>query len=721
MPDDLSDISMIDLFRVECDQRLRELSDGLVAIESDPASAETLEGLMRAAHSLKGAARIVDLSDVVRVAHSMEDTFVAAQRGTAPLDGDVIDRMLAGVDLLRRLAKAREGSDPAIVKDVDRFLAGEPIRSSPTESAQMSQLNEKDLNHSPMRDLRVDADQLNRLLGSAAESRVCVRRMGVIGSGFNQVRKRLRVLSRTAEAMLTTSADSRVGALQSMADEIDRLFVEELSNLEEFEQTAAMLAERLYGQALDCRMRPLAEILPQLRRGARDAGRALGREVRLDVVGESTQVDRDLLERLEAPLLHLIRNAVDHGIESPDARMRAGKPRAGRILIEASHRAGYLILRFSDDGAGVDLQSVRARVVKSGHTDQQTAGALAEAELLEFLFLPGFSMKPEVTEISGRGVGLDVVQSAVRAAQGRVRIETRQGKGTTFALQVPISLSVLRALHFEIEAEPYAIPLARVERVVVAAASELESVEGCQYLPFDGQQIAVVDAATVLGISPSAPGGDLLHLIILRDESGTFAVSVSRFLGEGEVVVQPLDPNLGRLKNFAATALNGHGEPILIIDVDDFLLSVSRSAEAGLFQPITASAVESTETKQRVLVVDDSLTVRELERKLITLQGYEVAVAVDGADAWNALRTGQFDAVVTDVDMPRMDGIELTGRIKQDARLRDIPVIIVSYKDRAEDRRNGLQAGADYYLTKSSFQDEGLARALADVLGHSIP
>jgi len=275
----------------------------------------------------------------------------------------------------------------------------------------------------------------------------------------------------------------------------------------------------------------------------------------------------------------------------------------------------------------------------------------------------------------------------------------------------------MKSLVFEISGEPYAIPLARVERVLSVAVEEIESIEGAQYVNVGQSRVGIVDGAAVLGRPVENEARERANVLLLASAEGHFGIVVSRFLGEGEIVVQPLDKRLGRVRDIAAAALTEDGSPMLLLDVEDFLLSVRRLAVGGQLHGIAGKSAGPEKAARQILVVDDSLTVRELERKLLSSLGYAVEVAVDGMDAWNAVRTGRFAAVVTDVDMPRMDGIELTRLIKNDARLRDTPVIIVSYKDREEDRLRGLDAGADYYLTKGSFQDEGLARAVADVLG----
>ncbi len=719
MSEDLSSFSMIDLFRSECESQTRVLSDGLVQLEGREPDAKLLESLMRAAHSLKGAARIVDLDGAVSVSHAMEDTFVAAQAGKRPLDSVAVDHMLRGVDLLTRLAASGSSVPANLEADVRAFLQWNP--DSAEEKPLHSPADQTSASTDERRALRVTAENLDRLLGSAGESLVASRRLRTFTKNFWQMHRHHRTMAKGIEAAQQASmaghdVNPLLRKLQSLTEEGDRLVLRELAEFERFERAGSQLAERLYEQALTCRMRPFSELAPMLRRTARDTAKMLGREVSIEIRGESTEVDREMLEKLEAPLVHLIRNAIDHGIEAPDERTLNGKTRSGQILIEASHHAGFLIIRVADDGSGVDTESLRSRVVSRNFTDLVTAARLTREELLEFLFLPGFSIRNEVTETSGRGVGLDIVQSVVRQAQGSVKIASEPGHGVEFVLQLPISLSVIRALLFEVAGEPYALPLARVDRAMRVGQDEFESIEGRPYFKLDGARIGVVDAASVLG-RPGVSDATASYFLVLGDQSKKFGVMVSRFLGECEIVVQPLDPNLGKVRNIAATALMEDGSPLLLIDYADFFLSIERLVKDGaVATPLVVGNREVSATR-RILVVDDSLTVRELERKLLTSLGYHVEIAVDGLDAWNAARQGNFSVIVTDVDMPRMDGIELTHKLKADSRLRDTPVIIVSYKDRDEDRRRGLDAGADYYLTKASFQDEGLARAIADVLG----
>ncbi|HTJ92538.1 MAG TPA: response regulator, partial [Pararobbsia sp.] len=420
----------------------------------------------------------------------------------------------------------------------------------------------------------------------------------------------------------------------------------------------------------------------------------------------------------DAPLGHLIRNALDHGIEPEAQRIAAGKPAEGTVTIEARHSAGKLQITVADDGAGIDLEALRAAIVRRGHANADTAAQLSDAELVEFLFLPGFSMRNEVTDVSGRGVGLDVVQNMVRQVRGTLRIVQAPGQGTRFVLQLPLTLSVMRSLLVSIGDEPYAFPLASVTRAVDLPRSRIDVLEGRQHFAMDGQRIGLVSARQVLDTEGTAALPDPVHVVVIGDDRHAYGLVVDRFLGERMLVVQPLDARLGKVRDITAGALMENGDPVLIVDIDDLLRSVEKIVSAGALDKVGRDDVlDGTARHKRVLVADDSLTVRELERKLLANRGYDVTVAVDGMDAWNALRSDTFDLIVTDVDMPRMDGIELVTMIRRDAVLKALPIMIVSYKDREEDRQRGLDAGADYYLAKGSFHDEALVDAVRDLIG----
>ncbi|PKH23348.1 hybrid sensor histidine kinase/response regulator [Pseudomonas fluorescens] len=751
-PDQMRDASLLELFSLEADAQTQVLSAGLLALERNPTQADQLEACMRAAHSLKGAARIVGVDAGVSVAHVMEDCLVSAQEARLYLQPEHIDALLQGTDLLMRIATP--GNDvgtadiQAYVALMERLLdpshptalvAPKPepapmpvIEALPPEPEPAPAVisepprQGKRMTEGGERVLRVTAERLNSLLDLSSKSLVETQRLKPYLASLQRLKRlqsnSLRALD-TLEGHLKV-VDLNLEAHEALADtrrllsEAQALLAQKHAELDEYGWQAGQRAQVLYDTALACRMRPFADVLAGQVRMVRDLGRSLGKQVRLEIEGEKTQVDRDVLEKLEAPLTHLLRNAVDHGIEMPEQRLLAGKPAEGLIRLRASHQAGLLVLELSDDGNGVDLERLRGTIVDRHLSPVETALRLSEEELLTFLFLPGFSLRDKVTEVSGRGVGLDAVQHMVRQLRGAVVLEQTAGQGSRFHLEVPLTLSVVRSLVVEVGEEAYAFPLAHIERMCDLAPEDIVQLEGRQHFWHEGRHVGLVAASQLLQRPPGQTPSDTLKVVVIRERDAVYGIAVERFIGERTLVVLPLDDRLGKVQDISAGALLDDGSVVLIVDVEDMLRSVDKLLNTGRLERIARRTRQATEApRKRVLVVDDSLTVRELQRKLLLNRGYEVAVAVDGMDGWNALRSEDFDLLITDIDMPRMDGIELVTLLRRDSRLQSLPVMVVSYKDREEDRRRGLDAGADYYLAKASFHDDALLDAVVELIG----
>lgn len=747
-PDQMRDASLLELFSLEAEAQTQVLSAGLLALERDPTQADYLESCMRAAHSLKGAARIVGVNAGVSVAHVMEDCLVSAQERRLVLRAEHIDALLQGTDLLTRIATPGNSIG---AQDVDAYVAlmgqlldpaaaqtpvvspriemqAEAFRVEPAEAEPLAATEPlpkgKRVTEGGERVLRVTAERLNSLLDLSSKSLVETQRLKPWLATMQRLKRQqsngLRALEELnvhlKEHALSLQAEEALNDARRLLAETQQLLAQKTAEMDEFAWQAGQRAQVLYDTALACRMRPFADVLSGQARMVRDLGRSLGKQVRLEIEGDKTQVDRDVLERLEAPLTHLLRNAVDHGIESPEQRVLAGKPAEGLIRLRASHQAGLLVLELADDGAGVDLERVRRSVVERGLSPEQTAANLSEEELLTFLFLPGFSLRDTVTEVSGRGVGLDAVQHMVRQLRGAVVLEQTAGEGSRFHLEVPLTLSVVRSLVVEVGGEAYAFPLAHIERMCDLAPEDIVQVEGRQHFWHEGRHVGLVAASQLLNRPASQSSGQALKVVVIREREAIYGVAVERFIGERTLVVLPLDERLGKIQDISAGALLDDGSVVLIVDVEDLLRSVDKLLDTGRLERIARQNQTQTPRK-RILVVDDSLTVRELQRKLLLNRGYDVAVAVDGMDGWNALRAEDFDLLITDIDMPRMDGIELVSLLRRDNRLQSLPVMVVSYKDREEDRRRGLDAGADYYLAKASFHDDALLDAVVELIG----
>ena len=764
-PEQMRDASLLELFSLEAEAQTQVLNAGLLALERNPTQADQLEACMRAAHSLKGAARIVGVDAGVSVSHVMEDCLVSAQEGRLYLQREHIDALLQGTDLLMRIATPGNTVGP---QDIDAYVAHmnelldpsapvapsvqvappdfdvsqlllmptpvapEPVIDVPAQAQVEPQVSPEPvrrpqrLTESGERVLRVTAQRLNSLLDLSSKSLVETQRLKPYLVTLQRLKRmqgsNLRAMDTLSEHLktmvLSHEAEEALADARRILTESQRLLSEQTAELDEFCWQAGQRAQLLYDTALACRMRPFADVLVGQERMVRDLGRALGKQIRLEIEGEKTQVDRDVLEKLEAPLIHLLRNAVDHGIETPEQRLLAGKPAEGLIRLRISHQAGLLVLELSDDGAGVDLERLRRTIVERQLSTELTVAQLSEEELLSFLFLPGFSLRDTVTEVSGRGVGLDAVQHMVRLLRGAIVLEHTPQHGSRFHLEVPLTLSVVRSLVVEVADEAYAFPLAHIERMRDVHPDDIVQLEGRQHFWHEGRHVGLVAASQLLQRPPSQSDDETLKVVVIRERDAVYGVAVERFVGERTLVVLPLDPRLGKVQDISAGALLDDGSPVLIVDVEDMLRSVDKLLNTGRLERIDRRNRHTAElTRKRILVVDDSLTVRELQRKLLLNRGYEVAVAVDGMDGWNALRAEHFDLLITDIDMPRMDGIELVTLLRRDSRLQSMPVMVVSYKDREEDRRRGLDAGADYYLAKASFHDDALLDAVVELIG----
>lgn len=787
---DLGGFSMHELFRAEAETHCAALNEGLLKLESSPQDIAIVTPLMRAAHSMKGAARIVGIDAAVTVAHAMEDVLVKIQKGQEQTTRGRIDQLLEATDLLVRIAALAEkelpewsrqhagdinaittaltapppaGSEsaqaaapaPDTAPAASLAVAPPPVDSTPatpppaapqsraahasevqvhvpassdarTNLAAESHRNRGQASLAPIspvevtevRSVKVNADNLDRMMQLAGESMVEGRRSPVLRRSLASVRSDLGLAREQLETALRHQDTARSTAACEAVMRAERALTDRIADLDNYFRRTEEVSTELYHQVVGSRMRPFGEGVSGFPRMVRDIARQLGKQVQFDIIGQDVPVDRDILARLEAPLNHIVRNALDHGIEMPDVRRSKGKPEQARLVLEVRHHAGQLHVRVSDDGRGIDTEAIRRKVVERGMQTAELAAQLGERELFEFLFLPGFSTAQKVTEISGRGVGLDVVHQTIVQISGTARVDSKVGIGTTFTLMLPITLSVMRAALVMIAEEVYAFPLARIDRVLRVPPEELKPVQGRLQCDVDGHATGLLDGVKLLGFG-DGHRSETTSVVVLGDDQARLGIVVCSFLGEQDLVVRTLDPRLGKVPHIAAASILDDGQPVLIVDVEDLTQSLRKGLGEGTVHGIGAgqAAHDASQAAKRILVADDSLTVREVERQLLTRLGFHVAVAVDGIDAWNQLRAGNFDMLVTDIDMPRMNGIELVKIVRADPRFAHLPIAVVSYKDREEDRKAGLDAGANAYLTKGSFQDQSFIATVAELIG----
>ncbi|MBW2471410.1 MAG: hybrid sensor histidine kinase/response regulator, partial [Deltaproteobacteria bacterium] len=761
LPVDLSDLSMLDLFRLEAENYCRQLSEGLITLEIDPTSPELLTHLMRASHSIKGAARIVDILAAVKLAHAMEDVFVAAHNGKIIIARDDIDILKECIGMLLAIATVHETDSGILLADHDaevneviKKLHTISQKQRPAEPASVPQKigpKEEVAAKSPepeskhkligvgkkparraedkdgIRAVRVSAQNMDRMMGLAGESLIESRWLPTFNKELLKLKYRLDELYKsfdTIEENLQTKKTDEltVNLFHDLQDKLElcrSMLKQDMEVLEDHARHATNISHRLFSEIISNRMRPFSEGIRGFPRMVRDVSRELGKDINFEVIGHDTMVDRDILDKIEAPLNHMIRNAIDHGIELPVERIAQGKLEKGTIQLIARHSAGMLSITVKDDGRGVYIEKLRQAIIEKKLCTPEIAADLSKSELLDFLLLPNFSTKKSVSEVSGRGVGMDVVHSVINEVRGNIRSSTKLNKGATFEMQLPITLSVLRSLMTEINSELYAFPLVAIDHVLQLTPDQIQEVEGRQYFIYHEKRIGIVSAQQVFKTKTSAETcAECFYVIVFSDRVNTYGLTVDKLMGVRDLVVQRLDPRLGKIKDINSASILEDGTPVLIIDVEDVFRSLDQLISGDRVIPI-GKKEESKRRTKRILVADDSITVREVERKMLLAQGYEVDVAVDGMDAWNTLRANVYDLIISDIDMPRMNGFELVSLIKNDPKLQNLPVIIVSYKDRETDRQQGLQVGADCYLTKGSFQDQSLVNAVLDLIGEA--
>lgn len=639
------------LFLQETDARLAHLGKLLLELEQSGHDKALIDSIFRDVHTIKGSAAVAGMDTVSRVAHELEELVDGVRSGRTPPTAALVDDLLAGSD---RLAAAISGADGG-----NAGVAGTPAHGSGTVEPAVRQPAAGTFVTVPMERL----DELVRLVGESASQHLRVGRM-----------------------------------LQERFD-VDPAACPEYNKL-------SLSLNQLQDRTMRTRMVPISLVTDQLRRAARDLARAQGKEVDWEVRGGDTELDRGVLNGLSDSLVHLVRNAVDHGVEPPDARIRAGKPRRGAVRLHAMQLGPEVIIAVSDDGPGIDIDRVRRQAGRQG---VDTEG-MRDDEVLRLVFLSALSTTPVVTDVSGRGVGLDVVRASVEAANGRVDVRSQPGTGTEFRIIVPITLAVMRCLLVEAGEQRFALPFHRVVACHESGTGGVRA-EGRRAVWVDRRPVPVSALAEVLATGAGTMAGPL---VVLSDAARRHVFQVDRLVGQRDVVLKGLSPLLPSLPAVAGASVEPDGSVLLVLDPPGLIHRArQQSPSRGAVPDLPRPAVR----RRRVLVVDDALTVRELQRSILERAGFDVRVAGDGTQALASLAAEPSDLVLTDIEMPTMDGFALTEAIRAHPTLANVPVLILSSRSSDADRQRGLDAGADGYILKNGFDEGSLLAAVNRLLG----
>lgn len=724
-------------FRDETWENLDLVEQGLTAWEAQPEDRALLDRMLRAIHTTKGSAKIMGFTEINQLAHEVEEVLSALGQGTVPLTPAVGNLLLEASGAIRRLTEARlqarrdHGVDVAGLLQALRRTAGAPeeAESAAPREETAAPVVTTSAPAGPRREtMRVDLERIDllaHLVGetlslhqqalaeqSALQEQTLIQ--AELRRSLDNIKDRLRA---SRDRLLPRQAAALFQTLHRLEDTVSKL--EE--QWRHFRREHDVLLERtsltlnaLHDEALTIRMLPIGtlfEIFPGVVR--RMAGEC-GIEVSLEVRGSEVELDRRVLDILREPLIHLMRNALDHGIEPPEERLQQGKPRRGQIVLEAWQRGRRIDIRISDDGRGIDLEAVRRTAVEQGLLEPARAQEADKRTLLDLLLHPGFTTRQQVTDMSGRGVGLDVVQAAARRLNGLLRIDTRPGQGTTFTLDVPLTLAAMRVLLVGTAEQTWALPAAAVHGLVRIRRPDLIMVEGQPTLQWQQQDVPVVPLADMLGLASPGRPPSRQPAVITGSNGRQIALTVDRILDETEVVVQPLRGILTQSPYFSAATLSGRGQVVPILDLNSLLAPRSTASTPASRQPVVAAPPSAPPS---ILLVEDAITTRELERSILEAAGYEVEAAFDGLDALRKMEERSYQLVITDIEMPRMDGFELTDQMRQDPRWADVPVVIITARENEQDRRRGLQLGAQAYIVKSRFDQRNLLETIEQLVG----
>ena len=685
-------------FRVEADEHLQSLSTYLLELARGPSperAHELVEATFRAMHTLKGAARSVGLMDVEAVCQSCELVLSRAVRARLPLTDELVEQVQTGVDAVASLLDGRAEPAPAdaledrarpAATNVDEARGPEPVEPERGQHA-VSDL-------AAAGTIRLDARKLDALLLQGEEL----------------LTARLAVEERTKEATQLLAeverAHATVGSAPLRLVEAGARGL--LDRLTRDRETIGGAVDGLLEEIRRTRMMPASTVLDLFPRMVRDIAREQAKEVELSVRGAELELDRRVLERMKDPLIHLVRNAIDHGLEQPEQRLEAGKPRVGRIeLAVSSLEDGRIEILVEDDGRGIDATRVREASVRTRLVTAEAARELPDAEAVDLVFRSGLSTSPVITDVSGHGLGLAIVREQVQRLEGEVALESHPGRGTSIRLTVPAAISTFRGLLVRSGAQLFLLPLEATTHVLTLGAEEIGTVEGRETIRWDGEALPLARLESVLGLEQAngAGGAERRPCVIVSVGRERVGLLVDEVLGDEEVLVRELSPPLTRVRHIAGAGILGTGRIVLIFRAADLVAAGLRA-----LRPAAPPRVDEAEDglAPLVLVVDDAVTTRTMERNLLEGAGYRVQVAVDGVEAWTALQAASFDLVVSDVDMPRLDGFELTARIRAEPRLADLPVVLVSALETREDKERGIEVGANAYVVKSSFEQSNL-------------
>lgn len=757
-------------FSAEAELHLQNLNDGVLALERGEADADLMADILRAAHTLKGSARMMGFKEINQVAHKLEDLLLEVKEGRLEASQSVCDLIFYALDTIDTSRQAIvDGQEDEIqvepvVDLLERAAQGEPVdlpQRAPPEPAPSAPEPAEPPPPEPVPEpvapaqepepapppassparkvpateerIRVSAAKLDKTIRLTGEVIVAQKRAEMrqadLRRAWQMARRHWRSLnSHLAIVQALAETDPEAAEIlaggQALAEYLDGLVKQ---NREDVADLGRVVLE-LQQDTLGLRMLPVSTVFDTFPRAVRDLARERGKEVDLDIQGAETELDKQMLERISDPLMHMLRNAVDHGIEPPDEREAQDKPRRGTIWLRAFAMGGSIVVEVQDDGRGINMDAIRTKALQQSLISEETLQAMPDRELQSLIFLSGFSTQSIVSDISGRGVGLDVVRrNIIEELKGDISVETELGQGSRFTMTLPLTLTTLRILFVKARNRVFGLPVTYIAETTRTPRDAVIQVVDREAIRLRDQIVPVASLAEVLHLPPApdaaATPGLWLYLVVTQVADERLAFVVDEIINEEDVLIKPLPQHMKRIGILAGATIAADGTIFPILHAPGLLRAVR-----GL--SIAQMAVEPGDAMEapRILVVDDSLNTREIEKSILEASGYRVDLAKDGLDALRVIEqapTGRerpyYDLLIVDVEMPRMDGLSLTEQLRQDERYAHVPIVIVSSRDKDQDRQRGLAVGADAYIVKGTFDQEDLTTTVASLIGRAAP
>jgi two-component system, chemotaxis family, sensor kinase CheA len=738
------------LFLEEFRENIRSAERDLIGLKNDPGSSDALSSLLRALHTMKGSSRMLQYSSIEKLIHGTESVFKAVKDGRFTVDSRIVRFFFIIADRLRLSCDSLEAGAGEAISDLDDYLVMcEKI--SANEAFDLSALAKDSPKSETQPALPPKTRGKNRKKAAPHEPEKASPVS--ISEGLDGTESRPETPGLSTEASIRVDALSidrainlvntlsiRQLRLKSANDELERLekrltkFRTETDDVKEIGRRTKELArgirnfrtayseqlfeiqygtQELRDTVISMRMIPLSTIIDRFPRMVEQTAMDLGKEISLSINGSSVHLDRTVLEKVTDPLIHLIRNAVDHGIESPGLREQTGKARQGSICISCKAEGNRVSISVADDGSGFHYEDIRERA-KSNWPDQiDEIKAMSNDELLRFIFKSGFTTKPTATDISGRGIGLDIVKANIESVKGQILIDSRQGEGTTFTLLLPVSASTIDGMFVRAGGSVFFIPAAAIRRTLLLDRDECFRLMQKEVFSLEGMNVPLYDLAVGLKLEPKESSSKKIPVLLIRGPTETVGIAVERILGYDSLVFQPLPASI---KDLALVQGIVFDENFSIIPIINMWVLIERLRSVRVMETHKRYSLEAGKSKPMVLVVDDSISTREIEESMLELEGFDAVGARDGVDALEKLRGGRFDVIITDIAMPRMDGVKLLENVSRDEALAKIPVIVVSTAEDPETRKRVTELGAKRYIQKSSFDQDNLILAVKDLL-----